>query len=206
MSGQDLSSNPPANSSNEIRPSTDNLPQLSIERRTLLLGAAAVAAGALSSQASAAPEAPDLSGGTGQVPRHDSEPLRPRIRRERRRPVLSRQHLCRRASDPSHDRPAPYQTGRDPLGLLGDALRRLEADPFGRRDGLPRGAGEPRRQQSAQAHLFHRRHAPTSTLRSTRPRSSTFSTSFSIRSTPTSRSCATTSTIIGTSIGTCISA
>ena len=39
----------------------DELAGLSLQRRTLLFGAAAVAAGALSTQASAAPEAPDLS-------------------------------------------------------------------------------------------------------------------------------------------------
>jgi hypothetical protein len=39
----------------------DNLSQLSVERRMLLLGAAAVAAGALSTRASAAPQAPDLA-------------------------------------------------------------------------------------------------------------------------------------------------
>jgi hypothetical protein len=39
----------------------DNPSQISLERRTLLLGAAAVAAGALSTQASAAPQAPDLA-------------------------------------------------------------------------------------------------------------------------------------------------
>lgn len=38
-----------------------NLSPLSIERRTLLFGAAALAAGGLSTQASAAPQAPDLS-------------------------------------------------------------------------------------------------------------------------------------------------
>ena len=43
-------------------------------------------------------------------------------------------------------------------------------------------------------------------FRNIRPRLSTFSTSFSTRSLPTSRSCATTSTIIGISTGTCISA
>src|ERR1700729_2988878 len=40
----------------------DNLAQLSIERRALLFGAAALAAGTLASQASAASDAPDLSG------------------------------------------------------------------------------------------------------------------------------------------------
>ena len=39
-----------------------NLSQLSVERRALLLGAAAVAAGALSTQASAAAQTPDLTG------------------------------------------------------------------------------------------------------------------------------------------------
>jgi hypothetical protein len=47
---------------------------------------------------------------------------------------------------------------------------------------------------------------PTFTLRNIRPRLSTFSTSFSIRSLPTSLSCAITSTIIGISTGTSISA
>src|ERR1700693_2457809 len=48
--------------SKSLAGSPDNLSPLSIERRTLLLGAAALAAGGgLSTQASAAPEAPDLS-------------------------------------------------------------------------------------------------------------------------------------------------
>ena len=48
--------------SKSLECSADNLSPLSVERRTLLfLGAAALAAGGLSTQASAAPEAPDLS-------------------------------------------------------------------------------------------------------------------------------------------------
>src|SRR6478735_9399765 len=47
--------------SKSLEGSADNLFPLSIERRTLLLGAAALAAGGLSTQASAAPQAPDLS-------------------------------------------------------------------------------------------------------------------------------------------------
>jgi hypothetical protein len=41
---------------------SENLSRLSVERRTLLFGAAAVAAGALATQASAAAKAPDVSG------------------------------------------------------------------------------------------------------------------------------------------------
>jgi hypothetical protein len=44
------------------KPSPNDLAGLSLQRRTLLFGAAAVAAGTLASQASAAPDAPDLSG------------------------------------------------------------------------------------------------------------------------------------------------
>jgi hypothetical protein len=47
--------------SDYLKRSGDNLSQLSIERRTLLLGAAAAAAGALSTQASAAPQESDLA-------------------------------------------------------------------------------------------------------------------------------------------------
>jgi hypothetical protein len=47
--------------SDYLKRSGDNLSQLSIERRTLILGAAAVAAGALSTQASAAPQEPDIA-------------------------------------------------------------------------------------------------------------------------------------------------
>ncbi len=49
--------------SNDLQVAADNLTQVSLERRALLFGAAAVAAGALSAtQAAAAPDAPDLSG------------------------------------------------------------------------------------------------------------------------------------------------
>jgi hypothetical protein len=47
--------------SKSLEGSADNLSPLSIERRTLLSGAAALAAGGLSTQASAATQAPDLS-------------------------------------------------------------------------------------------------------------------------------------------------
>lgn len=43
------------------REDSENLFPLSIERRTLLLGAAALVGGGISTQASAAPQAPDLS-------------------------------------------------------------------------------------------------------------------------------------------------
>jgi hypothetical protein len=47
--------------SSALKGSADDLAGLSLQRRTLLFGAAAVAAGALSSLASAEPQAPDLS-------------------------------------------------------------------------------------------------------------------------------------------------
>ena len=47
--------------SKDLKGPVDKFSQLSVERRTLLLGAAAVAAGALSTPASASPQAPDLS-------------------------------------------------------------------------------------------------------------------------------------------------
>jgi hypothetical protein len=47
--------------SRSLEGSADSLSPLSIERRTLLLGAAALAAGGFSTQASAATQAPDLS-------------------------------------------------------------------------------------------------------------------------------------------------
>ena len=135
----------------------DNPSQLSLERRTLLFGAAAVAAGALSARRPLRLEAPDLSAALAKfratIPSHfDREYVENAVV-----PFFLGSIFRRRASDPADDRPAAHETGRDPLGLLGDALRRLEADPFRRRDRFSRGAREPRRQQSAQAHLFHRR-------------------------------------------------
>src|SRR5271165_376337 len=61
MSEQQPSANTISVESKYLKESADKLSQLSVERRTFLLGAAAAAAGALSSQASAAPEPPDLS-------------------------------------------------------------------------------------------------------------------------------------------------
>ena len=144
--------------------------------------------------------------GAGQIPRNDSEPFRSRLCRARGGPVLPRQHFRGRAPDPADDRPAAHQTGRDPLGLLGDALRRLEANSLGRRHRLSRGAREPRPQQSAQAHLFHRRHPGPLRAEVSGQGRRLSSTSCSIRSTPASRSCGIISTIIGTSTGICISA
>ena len=62
MSKQQPLANTNSAKSEYQRDAVDNLSPLSVERRTLLLGAAAVAAGALSTQASAAAQAPDLSG------------------------------------------------------------------------------------------------------------------------------------------------
>ena len=187
----------------------DPISPFSVERRALLFGAAAVAAGALSAPASAAPEAPAGArplGGAGQIPRNHSKPFRSRLCRARGGPVLPRQHIRGRAPDPADDRSAAHQTGRDPVGLLGDAVRRLEADPLGRRDRLSRRAREPRPRQPAQTHLFRRRHPrplraeiPGEGRRLSRQ-------ARSIRSTPTSPSCAIISTITGTSTGICISA
>jgi len=61
MSEQQPRANTISVESKYLKESADKLSQLSVERRTFLLGAAAAAAGALSSQASAAPQAPDLS-------------------------------------------------------------------------------------------------------------------------------------------------
>jgi hypothetical protein len=58
---QKLAATIPADSKPAKGPA-DDLAGLSLQRRTLLFGAAAVAAGTLASQASAAPDAPDLSG------------------------------------------------------------------------------------------------------------------------------------------------
>jgi hypothetical protein len=51
----------PSCASRDRKDAVDSLSQLPVERRMLLLGAAAVAAGALATRASAAPEAPDLA-------------------------------------------------------------------------------------------------------------------------------------------------
>ena len=63
-----------AANSKSSRYNADDLAGLSLQRRTLLFGAAAVAAGTLASQASAAPEAPDLSGAVAKfratIPSH----------------------------------------------------------------------------------------------------------------------------------------
>ena len=57
---QKLADTIPADSKPSKGPA-DDLAGLSLQRRTLLFGAAAVAAGTFASQASAAPESPDLS-------------------------------------------------------------------------------------------------------------------------------------------------
>jgi hypothetical protein len=63
----------PANS-NSIDPATNNISRFSFERRALLLGTAAVAAGVLSSETSAEPQSPDLSAAVAKfratIPRH----------------------------------------------------------------------------------------------------------------------------------------
>ena len=188
-----------------LRGAVDNLSRLSLERRALLFGAAAVAAGAISTRRPPRLRLPtSLRLWPNSAPRFRATSTASTSRTRWSRSISAAfSPASGRFSD---DRPAAHKAGRDPLGLLGNALRRLEADPVGRGHRLPRGAREPRRQQSAQAHLFHRGHAPTSTLQSIRPRSSPSSTSFSIPSMPGSRSCGTISTITGTSIGTCISA
>ena len=61
MSKQQPPTDPISGGSKYLKGPADSLSRLSVERRTLLLGAAAVAANALPTQASAAPQAPDLS-------------------------------------------------------------------------------------------------------------------------------------------------
>jgi hypothetical protein len=142
----------------------DNLAQLSIERRVLLFGAAALTAGALSGSASAESPAPDLSAALAKF----------------------------RATIPSHfDR--EYVNNAVVPFFLGSIF-----------------AGERPILTAAiticASASISPGSRPTFTLRNIRPRLSTFLTSFSIRNLPTSLSCAITSIIIGTSIGTCISA
>ena len=106
----------------------DTISQIPVERRVLLLGAAAITAGAFSSQASAAPQAPDLSAALAKfratIPGHfDREYVENAVIPF----FLGSIYAGERPILPMVDLPLS-NTGRNPVRLLGDALRRLEAN------------------------------------------------------------------------------
>ncbi len=183
----------------------NDLAGLALQRRTLLFGAAAVAAGTFASQASAAPEAPDLSGALAKfrasIPSHfDREYVENAVVPfflgsifAGERPIL-----------PMIDLPLTKQDAIpwDFWGMLYEDWKPTPSDGVTVfLEGL-----ENRGESNLRKQIYFTGVSPDLYAPKYQAKSSTFSTSCSIRSMPTSRSCATTSTIIGISIGTCISA
>jgi hypothetical protein len=183
----------------------NDLAGLSLQRRTLLFGAAAVAAGTLAGQASAAPDAPDLSGALAKfratIPSHfDREYVENAVVPfflgsifAGERPIL-----------PMIDLPLTKQDAIpwDFWGLLYEDWKPTPSDGVTVfLEGL-----ENRGDNNLRKRIYFSGVSPDLYVPKYQAKVVDFSTSSSTRSMPTSRSCAATSTITGISTGTCISA